>query len=130
MKNLLLIFLFLTSICAFSQRQWRGRHHIKPSQHQYQIHAQDSVVANGRTTYFANRIDSFVIYKDKVDGEFHLYSDCSCIDDAISAHFIWDLNQSLVIKNFCPLCLAKAPYFVAMCDTIAVRKNRAAGNSK
>lgn len=85
--------------------------------------AKDSVIVDGRKIYFSCSIDSLLVFKDKTDGEFHIFDKCSCIDNYISAHYLCDINPLVFKKNLCPLCESKCKFIKTACDSLILRKH-------
>lgn len=124
MKIFIAVLVFLTSICAFPRKRVFTRFQNEDSSTHSNFRARDSIVLDGRSIYFTIRVDSIVVFKDKMDSEYHSFSDCPCIDGSISAHFLCDLDIIRFQKDFCPLCKSKSKYFNVICDSINSRSVR------
>lgn len=85
----------------------------------------DSLIFDASKIYLSCKIDSIIVFRDKIDGQYHTFSDCPCIDDAISSYFLCDINPYAVKKNICPLCFAKTKYIKVACDSVVHRKSKA-----
>lgn len=118
MKYLILLFAAISCLIASPRKINNG---VERHSH---LFAKDSLHLNSRRLYLSCKIDSIIVFHDKVDGEYHTFSDCPCIDNTISSHFLCDIDPIIVKHNICPLCLSKTKYIKVACDSVLCRKSK------